>query len=612
MSDDNVDRFSAVVTRNVSNISPTSVSYSITNDFVTAINNPRSDRDGPYSLTEWLVNAGESFGTPDDYITGHMQYVRTWYKASAGIKSTRLNAGINGYAKFLKEVLLVYTNQEEKRYLRNLDWSSPYDLDIAVPFFANRLREVVVYVVEQREKVRFQKTKNSFRGSVHGITKFVYDEVVQLLQSERYYLQFGNILPKARQVADDLTISIEEKFDTTISYNNSLGGDENLLERSRRTGFDLNVFVDFEQAVTNTLQSYPQLLTEDGDILIANDQQVVPNTAYTSSDINVLPTSYFSNYAKDVSTMNILQHKEWYEKYMGTDTYYLSSSTTGLITSGLLATATHKSSHHMNIDHPTVAYVPEKSNIISRRKLGGFFTKTGLSHAYSLQHSYVIEEQNIVPNTLYTFPDPGVYGSDSNIVTHSEDFRWLKADRSNDAMLGYIVDDKQMQKMYPYQSVDESNIYPKFGISRVSDNFDFWEGDERDVWANKDIYSIELSYDYSQQHDNRVDDLLLGTRAVVKYRSDIYGNDYVLLKHKPPEGASLVDTDDTCDCVVLDGEVFWDDTTWERPDYNTLVDGASGFLGYALSAYKNYVYGSYFSPYNCSCYDCYEPREEIL
>jgi len=99
---------------------------------------------------------------------------------------------------------------------------------------------------------------------------------------------------------------------------------------------------------------------------------------------------------------------------------------------------------------------------------------------------------------------------------------------------------------------------------------------------------------------------------VVKYRSDIYGNDYVLLKHKPPEGASLVDIDDTCDCVVLDGEVFWDDTTWERPDYNTLVDGASGFLGYALSAYKNYVYGSYFSPYNCSCYDCYEPREEIL
>ena len=79
------------------------------------------------------------------------------------VKSVKKTAGINGYAKFLREVLLVYTNQEEKRYLRNLDWNSPYDLDIAVPFFANRLREVVVYVVEQRQKLKFQNSHKEYQ-----------------------------------------------------------------------------------------------------------------------------------------------------------------------------------------------------------------------------------------------------------------------------------------------------------------------------------------------------------------------------------------------------------------------------------------------------------------
>jgi len=605
-----IDKFSAVVSRDASNISPTSVSYSITNDFNAAIANPRSDRDGPYGLTEWLVNAGASFGTPDDYIAGHMQYIKKWYKANAGIKQLQQGQSVNIYSKFLREVLLVYTDQEEKRYLRNLDWDSPYDLDIAVPFFANRLREVIIYIVEQRDKIRFQKTKYSFRGSVQGVTKFIYDEVVSLLQSERYYLQFGNKLPKPKQVADDLTITIEEKFDTTVSYNNLIGGDDNILERTRKTGFDLNIYIDFEQAVANVLQSYPQFLSTTGNILSTDDQLVIPSTTYTSDDINVLPTSYFSNYTKNVSTLNLHQHKKWYSKYIGTDTYYLSSTSTGEYTTGLLASGEHKAGHHININHPTVASVPNKDNIISRRKLGGFFTKTGLSHAYSLDHTHVINPDNISSDTLYTFPDPSVYGNDLAIMTHVEDFRWVKADRSNDDLLGYIVDDKQMQKMYPYQSTDESNVYPKFGVSRVSDNFDFWEGDERDVWANQDIYKIELAYDYSNQCNERIDDLLLGERTTAKYKSDIYGNEYILLKPKPAEQAEPVGDQDDCDCMVLDGEVFWDDTTWETPQYNTMVDGASAFQGYALAQYKNYVYASYFSPYSCTDYCCYEPNEQ--
>lgn len=604
----NVDRFSAVVSRNSSNISPTNVKYSITYDYAAALQSLRSDRDDPYTLTEWLVNTGETFGTPDEYIASHMQYIKTWYSSNNNIKTAQSGTVVGSYEKFLREILLVYSSQEEQRYLRNLDWSSPYDMDIAVPFFAKRLREVVTYIVEQREKARYQKTKNSFRGSTHGITKSVYDEILQLIQSERYYLQFGTNLPDPKKVAEDLSITIDEKYDTTSSYNNTPGGDSTKNTRVQQTGFDLNIFADFDKAVTNTLQAFPQTLTEDGTSIVTDNQLVVPNTDYTSNDVNILDKDYFTNYTKDKSTLNLHQHKKWYSKYMGTDTYYLSSSNSGEYVLDLLATGTNKGAHHININYPTVAYIPNDDNIVSRKKIGGFFAKTGLSHAYSLLHSYSVDITKIIPETLYTFPDPAVYGNDVDGISHEEDFRWMKADRSNDHLLGDIVDDSQMQKMYAYQSGDETNIYPKFGISRISDNFDFWKGDNRDVWANEDIYSIELAYNYAPQYKQRTSDLLLGERSVIKYSSDIYGNDFALLKRLPPEKIEPDDDNIECACTVLDGEHFWDDTTWETPSYNTLVDGTSAFLGFPLSSFNDYVYGSYFSPYDCSCFACFEPR----
>lgn len=595
------------MSNNFERFNKATVNNSITTDLANAQNSSVSDVDAPYGLIEWLVATGETFGTPDDYIGNHMLYIKSWYKANGSSQAVANTKVVNNYAKFLKEVLIVYSNQEEARYLKNLDWSSPYDLDIAVPFFATRLREVILYAVEQRDKIRFQKPRYSYRGSVTGIKKYIYDQIIELLQTERYYLLYGNKLPDIQELAKDLTVTLEEKYDTSDSYTNNPGSDSSLSERTIKSPTDLTVFPDFTQAVSNLLSAFPTTISVGDDTLQTDSVTLIPSLDLSTDSISALSPDYFTTYNNDIDDLNLHLHKKWYEKYIGSTMYYLSGSSTGSYVVDKLFTPQSPVKNHLNIIYPSVASVPVTGSIISARQLGGFFRNTGITHAYSLDHTYTVNAAEITPDTLYTFPDPTVYGSLLPQLTHTEDVRWQKADKANDDLHGDIVDANASQKFYPYQSGDETNVFPKFGVSKVTDNFDFWTGDFKDIWANEDVYSLENFHSYRVPTQTRTDDLLLGDRRVVRWRTDIYGNDYALLKPGSPRIHTETPPEPLPYCRVLDGQHFWDEITYKRPEFGSEVDGSPAFMCYDLEDFVDYAYGGYFSPYECDRYICYEP-----
>ena len=584
------------------------IASSIVKDIQEAKNNPISDLDRPFSLVNWLVNTSENFGKPDEYIAAHVRYVKEWYRAKNNIKAVDDASVVSVYGQFLREVLLVYSNEEESRYLRNLNWDSVYDLDIAVPYFAKRLRDVIIYVVEQRDKMKLQKVKNSFRGSNSGLRRFVYDEIVQLLLSERYYLRYGNNLPSISQVVYDLNVNVEEMYDTHSSYNNTAGDDSSIATRYRKTGIDPATLFSFETAILNTLSAYPQPLSANAGLLANEaDLQIIPTTVVDADDVSRLSNDYFVNYTNAVENLNLHTHKKWYEAYMGTATYYVSSVDGNTHTIGVASEPNNPLHNHLNIIHPQVSHIPV-DELSTTRELGGYFQTTGITHCISIGHSYEVDSTKLSPNYYNTFPDPTMYSVVDSPLTHVEDFKWIKADKSNDRLHGDIIDAEYKQKFYAYQSADETNKYPKVGISRTSDNFDFWMGDRADVWANSDIYEVLLTYNYGPAKRERIEDLLLGNRRVVRWKSDVFGNEFAMLKEidrlKVPE---ITPPSTGMVCRVLDGQNYWDTTTYERPQYNWHIDGSSSLSGSPLSSYIDYAYGGFFTPYGCEDYTCYCP-----
>jgi hypothetical protein len=571
----------------------------INRDIIEAQNTQSSDIDHPYNLVEWITSTSETFGSPDDYIKNHTIYVKKWYKTKNNIKAVARTRVVNDYVKFLKEVLIVHNNQEEARYLMNIDWSDPYDMDIAVPYFANRLRAVVLYVVEQRDKVKFEKARNSHRGSIAGVTKYIYDQIIELLGSEKYYLKYGNKLPDIKQTAGSLTVTLAEKYDTSES-----------VSRTSPADIDLHTYTDIDKVIVRILQEFPTVLTEADTELTEGNATLAPSTTPSPDDLSRLTSRYFSNYTNGKDTMNIHSHKLWLEKYSSSTMYYLSAGNSpDDYVFDKLYTANYGLYNHNNTELPGVVYDQPNKNNKTSQQLGGYFKNTGISHAYSLDLEYTINSENLSPGETQFFRHPSYYDANASGVKQYEDFSYIKADASNDLLHGDIIDAEQQQKFYPYQSMDESNRYPRFGVSKNTDNFDFWKGDKKDVWSNSDIYPVTLTYSYKEPTEQRLHDLLLGSKCVSDWRTDIFGNDYALLKESiRPKIHGDPQADPGSPCRVLDAEYFWNDTTWERPNYTDNVDGAPTFRCYDLKLYTDYAYGGYFSPYHCTEFTCFEPN----
>ena len=593
----------------------TDIAFSINKDIKEARNSPTSDVDKPYNLVQWITNTSESFGNPDNYIQAHILYVKQWYKTKSGIGVLDKADSTNTYIKFLKEVLLVYSTAEESRYLRNLDWNSVYDLDIAVPFFAKRLRDVILYVVEQRDKMKLQKIRNSFTGSVAGIKKYVYDQVIELILSEKYYLMHGNKLPTIPSIVNDLTVNIQEYFDGYQNYNNQPGGDETDVDRFNTTNFITSLPLNFDDAVKETLQSFPTTLETETGSIIANEvgDNLLPTIPADVNDVSRLTYDYFSSYISEKKNLNIHNELRWQTRYFGVDQYTLSANTQGESIYQKTIETTHALENHLNIIYPNIVSKPASiEHITTSEQVGGFFINTGISHYYSLQTGYTLNVDNLTENVVIQTPDPTVYSIDTPYISYFEDIKWVKADKTNDALHGDIVGSEYKQKMYPYQSTQETNKFAKFGVSRVTDNFDYWTGQYDDVWANSDIYEILLPYNYRNQTQKRTDHLLLGSKRGVKWKTDVFGNEYIMLKetgrHRINHDAPPVEKS-VCD--VVDGQIFWDTVTWIRPVFDTNIDGGYGFNNVPLSSYDDMLIGSYLKTYNCTQYQPYGSEDNL-
>ena len=142
-----------------------------------SVEGTKDDQNKPYNLIEWIDKTGNDHGSPDQYLVSYNTYLKQWF-SSKGIEDTNNNQTvIQTYRDLLKEVVLTYSTNEERRFLSNADLSNPHELDIVIPFFATRLKEIVTYLANKREEVKFQKVKNSLIGSVGGVEKLVYNSI---------------------------------------------------------------------------------------------------------------------------------------------------------------------------------------------------------------------------------------------------------------------------------------------------------------------------------------------------------------------------------------------------------------------------------------------------
>lgn len=193
------------------------VKYSITDEAL-QLNSTVKDGLKPYNLIEWLNNSELIIADADKYIESYNSYLREWNSKSLENADSHRVTITETYISLLKEIIINYTTPEEKRFFTNIDYTNKTELDAVMPFFARRIKEIILYVTKKRDDIKYEKMKNSFNGSKDGIRKILRDKIIKLLNRENVSMFQGLVLPETDKIIPNLRIEVNELYDLSEEY----------------------------------------------------------------------------------------------------------------------------------------------------------------------------------------------------------------------------------------------------------------------------------------------------------------------------------------------------------------------------------------------------------
>ena len=525
-------------------------------------------RNRPLSYIDWIQSQALASLSESDLFDRYNEYVVDFYKAAKTKNIDNAVAIEQLYVDLLQEITLNYTSHEERRFLSQLDYTDKKELDIIVPFFVNKLKTVTQYVVKKRHQVKYTKLKYSHKGSEKGIERAVKDIIVNKIDDPHFRQQYPTAkIPAISSVVDRVTIDIEPLYDIYQYYYDSdptVQKDSYITKNDNDFLYDKfysnveetkpHVWLDLRKAVEHIFEQIPLILEADNDDDVKTTSNAFLTVNVARDDIHNLYYDHFIDTRKAEDNLVIEYEKQLIQKYAGTKVCYLSTGTSTLsAVTGVLFEPEHGPQNYFNRYYSSHATVPNANLLKTLKDVGGFFTpsKLGTLNYTTLHSVYDIDIAKLEPDTIYVYPDPDEYGvgrgntrtDQPSPLKHIDIVRDCKGTPADDYRHGDIANDKNMQKFYPYQSREETLQLHPAGISRSTDNVDFWSGDELDVWANEDIYRVKPFQSYPLSE--KIDDLLAIDLSVHTWKTDIYGNEYALFKKTHPQRKTTEQSSDS-------------------------------------------------------------------
>jgi hypothetical protein len=204
-----------------------------------------------------------------------------------------------------------------------------------------------------------------------------------------------------------------------------------------------------------------------------------------------------------------------------------------------------------NRHFPTIATAPYVGNLYTLADSGGYYVPkmlgagvyTGRNWTNGIDTS-VISNDVSARGISASFRNPDKYtGNDrglsqknqlSPIVNEDSDQRWQKGDITEGYRAGDVVGVKKYQEYIPYQTKYESTGFNFNGLRTQNDQYDPWIGDTDSMWADPTYFppNFRNEYDILGWYNNELPE----DTFIYQWKTDIFGNQYVLLKDDTLDG----------------------------------------------------------------------------
>jgi len=487
------------------------ISFSITNPETST--NDALDAVEPFSLFEYLQYSRESV-SPENQTANYNVYLRSWY-AIHRTPAVQAQENIKDiYINLLRDIALKFTTVEERRFLSNIDFNDTSDLAVALPFYAQKLKDICLYYSQKRDYLAIVNQKNKSRGSAIGTEKEVYQLILDYLFGDDGKDNTFSLQIPLSTVAANLQIEVESQYDVYTSYFDvnpqaSAASQDATGLRAKYFTANTNIitaglFLDINSQIASEILQRSFYLQQFGPLFTIN----IGYTVDTLLGSNCSPSDLAKLLQTDVAdATNLLNlKKKLIEKYIGVDFHYLScGNTTSQVQSGVLFRAVNAAANFQNKRFAATASV-EANQYKSARAIGCLSMpfRQGIITMTPASFDYRVNAEMLAPNTVYIFPNPAIAGNVSNMhygqLQHPYDF--------------------YSNKIYDAKYIDSGEAYGDPVVGPFVQHF-FGYNTPNDF--------IDLTVNNLSAYHNEFASLV-NQGVVSDYGIDVYGNEYAVFK----------------------------------------------------------------------------------
>ena len=108
--------------------------------------------DKPLSYIDWVQTVDLSVTSESDLFSQYKDYITDFYVKQEASKIDRAKAVRDSYRDLLKEITVNFSTIDEQRFLTNIDFDNPKELDIIIPYYVKKLKDITQYIVKKRQK----------------------------------------------------------------------------------------------------------------------------------------------------------------------------------------------------------------------------------------------------------------------------------------------------------------------------------------------------------------------------------------------------------------------------------------------------------------------------
>lgn len=518
----------------------------------------------PFSFFEYLKNT-KQLNTPEQFTQQYSNYLHAWYNVKNVEQQVQKDEIKQRYVDLLKDIAYNYTTSEEKRFLSNLDYDDASDLSIAIPFYAQKLKEICLFYASKRDAFKFRIHEIKIKGTTTSIEKAVYNSIIDYLSTAE------NIAASSAIAAvRDMQIDIVEYVDAFSNYFD-LDPDASASDlqvtnalrakylTSNTNAISANLFLNLRDTIASEVLNTPFYLKEIGKGLIINPQKLVQQ-ALNQAICSEQTLAQLLNTAADALSGNYALKRKLIEKYIGSDFYYLSTNSQSNYVSGSLFKASNPSGNLLNKRFATTASVAE-DQLISLQRLGLFFKpdKMGVVQFATPSKQFTVDVANLQANKVYIFPDPSIYGNVDNFAYSNLEYPLI-----------YIIDNNANIK-----GLDQGAAQGNIKSNEYLQNFYAYFSEP--VYINADNINVS-SFDANM--------LRIFNKGIFDcYAQDVYGNAYGLVKSVNRYNRIQTNVSTAVSqCITIDGHTFYDDLSGYNFNYAITGTNFNGSIQTGLTA----------------------------